>query len=238
MSTYILVHGAWHGQWCWDKVTPLLRQAGHNVVTFDLPAHGGDKTPLSEVSFDLYVRRTCEVLAAQAEPVILVGHSSGGAVISEVAERYPMKIEKLVYLTAYLLHDGESMRQINQNNNKDSLLAPNAVVDESRTYWTVRPEKLKEVFYDDCTDEDITRAKMLLVPEPIRQFSTPIHVTAENFDRIPRVYVECLYDKANTISCQKQMYTATPCQKVLTLPTSHSPFFSAPNTLSKLLLSV
>lgn len=121
MSTYVLVHGAWHGQWCWDKVAPLLRQAGHKVVAFDLPAHGQeDKTPLSEVTFDLYVQRTCEVLAAQAEPVILVGHSSGGAVISGIAERSPMKIEKLVYLTAYLIRDGETMRQINQKNNKDS----------------------------------------------------------------------------------------------------------------------
>ncbi len=51
MSTYVLVHGGWHGQWCWDKVAPLLRQVGHQVVTFDLPAHGQDKTPLSLASF-------------------------------------------------------------------------------------------------------------------------------------------------------------------------------------------
>ena len=236
MSTYVLVHGAWHGQWCWDKVAPLLRQARHKVVVFDLPAHGQeDKTPLSEVTLDLYVQRTCEVLAAQAEPVILVGHSSGGAVISGAAERSPMKIEKLVYLTAYLLRDGETMRHINQNYNKDSLLAPNALADASGTSWTVPPEKLKEIFYGDCSEEDIARAKMLLVPEPIRQFATPVHVTAENFGRIPRVYIQCLQDRANTLPCQRQMYTATPCQRVLTLDTSHSPFFSAPDALSELL---
>lgn len=239
MSTYVLVHGAWHGQWCWDKVAPLLRQAGHNVVTFDLPAHGQeDNIPLSEVTFDLSVQRTCEVLATQAEPVILVGHSSGGTVISGAAERYPMKIEKLVYLTAFLLRDGETMRQINQDHNKDSLLVPNALADESWTSWTVPPEKLKEIFYSDCSDEDIARAKMFLAPEPIRQFTTPIHVTAENFGRVPRVYIQCLQDRANTLACQRQMYTATPCQKVLTLPTSHSPFFSAPNALWELLVSV
>ncbi len=238
MNTYVLVHGAWHGQWCWDKVAPLLRQDGHQVVTFDLPAHGQDTTPLSEVTLDLYVQRTHEVLAAQAEPVILVGHSSGGTVISEVAERYPMKIEKLVYLTAYLLRDGETISQNNQAHNKDSLLAPNVLVDESRTSLTVRPDKLKEIFYGDCSDEDIERAKMLLVPESLASLGTSIHVTAENFGRIPKVYIQCLQDRANTLPCQRQMYTATPCQKVLTLHTSHSPFFSAPDVLSELLVSV
>ncbi len=236
MSTYVLVHGAWHGQWCWDKVALLLRQAGHKVVVFDLPAHGQEnKTPPSEVTFDLCVQHTCEVVAAQAEPVILVGHSSGGAVISGAAERYPMKIEQLVYLTAYLLRDGETIRHINHHHNRASLLAPNALTDASGTCWTVPPEKLKEIFYNDCSDEDIARAKMLLVPEPIRPFATPVHVTAENFGRIPRVSIQCLQDRANTLPCQRQMYTATPCQRVLTLDTSHSPFFSAPDALWELL---
>jgi pimeloyl-ACP methyl ester carboxylesterase len=238
MSTYVLVHGGWHGQWCWDKVTPLLRRAGHQVVTFDLPAHGEDTTPLSEVTFDLYVQRTCEVLAAQTEPVILVGHSSGGNIISVAAERTPMKIEKLVYLTAYLLRDGETIRQNNQNYNKDSLLAPNALLDASRTSITLRPEKLKEILYGDCSDEDIARAKRLLVPEALQTLGAPVHVTAENFGRIPRVYIQCLQDRANTLPCQRHMYTATPCQQVLTLDTSHSSFFSAPQALSERLLSV
>ncbi len=238
MGTYVLVHGGWHGQWCWDKVTPLLRRAGHQVVTFDLPAHGEDTTPLSEVTFDLSVQRTCEVLAAQAEPVILVGHSSGGNIISVAAERTPMKIEKLVYLTAYLLRDGETIRQNNQNYNKDSLLAPNALLDASRTSITLRPEKLKEILYGDCSDEDIARAKRLLVPEALQTLGAPVHVTAENFGRIPRVYIQCLQDRANTLPCQRHMYTATPCPQVLTLDTSHSPFFSAPDALSDLLASV
>ncbi len=238
MSTYVLVHGGWHGQWCWDKVAPLLRQVGHQVVTFDLPAHGQDTTPLSEATFDLSVQRTCEVLAEQAEPVILLGHSSSGTVISGAAEQCPMKIEKLIYLTAYLLRDGETIRQNNQTHNKDSLLAPNVLLDESRTSLTVRPEKLKEIFYGDCSDEDIARAKMLLVPESLASIAAPVHVTAANFGRIPRVYIQCLQDRANTLPCQRHMYTATPCPQILTLDTSHSPFFSAPDALSELLASV
>ena len=237
MSTYVLVHGAWHGAWCWDKLTPFLRQAGHQVITFDLPGQGQDTTPLSEVTLDLYVRRVGEVLVAQREPVILVGHSMGGIVLSQVAERYTAKIEKLVYLTAYLLQDGESLFQIGQSD-IDSLVSPNAIADETGTYLFIPSEKLKEIFYADCSDEDIARAKILVGPQAIRPLATPVHVTPENFGRIPRVYVECLRDRAITPPCQRQMYTASPCEKVFTLDTCHSSFFSAPEELSTLLLSV
>jgi pimeloyl-ACP methyl ester carboxylesterase len=237
MSTYILIHGAWHGAWCWEKVVPLLRQAGHQVITFDLPGHGQDKTPVAEVTLDLYVQRTSEVLATQREPVILVGHSTGGIVLSETAERYPTKIEKLVYLTAFLLQDGHSQGETAQND-RDAILVPNVVFDASGTSLSLPPEKLQEIFYADCADEDIARAKRLLVPhQAIKPLVTPIHVTAENFGRIPRVYIECLQDNAISPACQRQMYTALPCQNVFTLQTSHSPFLSAPEPLSRLLLS-
>ena len=78
MSTYVLIHGAFHGGWCWDKVVPLLEAAGHKVVAPDLPSHGRDDTPIAEVTLDTYARRACEVAAAQSEPVIIVGHSMGG----------------------------------------------------------------------------------------------------------------------------------------------------------------
>ena len=57
MSTYILVHGAWAGGWCWDKVVPLLKQAGHQVETLDLPGHGQDRTPIREITLAAYVKR-------------------------------------------------------------------------------------------------------------------------------------------------------------------------------------
>lgn len=233
MSTYVLVHGTWHGKWCWDKVVPLLRQAGHHVVAFDLPGHGQDTTPVSKTSLDLYVERTCEVLAAQMEPVILVGHSAGGLVISQAAERDPTKIEKLVYLTAYLFQDGEYLLQ-KVPIGADSPL----VVDEAGTSVTMRADMLKDLLYADCSEDDIERAAPLLVPETITLGTAPVHVTSERFGQVPRVYIECLQDRTIIPALQKQMYTALPCQRVLTLDTSHSPFFSAPEALSELLLSV
>jgi pimeloyl-ACP methyl ester carboxylesterase len=103
MSTYVLVHGAWHGRWCWEKVVPLLKQAGHQVEILDLPEYGQDKTLLREITLATYTKRVCETLDAQAEPVILVGHSMAGIVITQVAEERPEKIKTLVYLTAFLV---------------------------------------------------------------------------------------------------------------------------------------
>src|SRR5215471_17226659 len=120
MSRYILVHGAWHGRWCWEKVVPLLRQAGHRVETLDLPGHGQDRTPIREITLAAYTKRVCETLDDQAEPVILVGHSMGGIVITQVAEERPEKIQTLVYLTAFLPQNGESLLQLARMN-ADSL---------------------------------------------------------------------------------------------------------------------
>src|SRR4028119_2195925 len=108
MSTFVLIHGAFHGAWCWDKVTPQLEQGGHEVVALDLPGHGEDQTRAIEVTLESYADRVVEALDAQPEPVVLVGHSLSGTVISQVAERRPEKIDKLGYLCAPLLPNGKS----------------------------------------------------------------------------------------------------------------------------------
>ena len=76
MSTFVLIHGARHGGWCWYKVVPLLEKRGHTVLAPDLPSHGRDKTSISDVSLQTYVDGVCQILDAQREPVILVGHST------------------------------------------------------------------------------------------------------------------------------------------------------------------
>src|SRR5690348_7432805 len=77
MSVFVLIHGSWHGGWCWERVTPLLRAAGHRVIAPDLPGHGHDAPPV-ERAYERYVPFVCGLLDAQPEPVVLVGHSSGG----------------------------------------------------------------------------------------------------------------------------------------------------------------
>jgi pimeloyl-ACP methyl ester carboxylesterase len=102
MTPFILVHGAWHGAWCWERVVPLLAVRGFTARAIDLPGHGDDPTPPGRVSWEDYLERMGEALAAVAGPAILVGHSLGGGVITGAADRWPEKIRALVYLCALL----------------------------------------------------------------------------------------------------------------------------------------
>lgn len=238
MSTYILIHGSWHGGWCWDKVKSLLEQQGHKVVAPDLPGHGQDKTSVPEITLQRFVDRVCKVLDAQTEPVILVGHSMGGIVVTQTAEYRPDKIKTLVYVCAFLPRNGESLLQLAQQD-KETLILPNLIINEEEGYHSVKEEAIRDVFYQDCRDEDVARAKSLLVPqEALAPVATPVQTSDENYGRIPRVYIECLRDQTIGPSLQKQMVSATPCRQILSLNTGHSPFFSAPEALADHLVTV
>ena len=237
MGTYVLIHGAWHGAWCWKKVIPLLEKEGHKVVAPDLPGHGKDKRPIADITLQAYTDRVCQILDEQSDPVVLVGHSMGGVVITQTAEYRPEKISKLVYVTAFLLQNGEFLLQ-HAEPDTEALVLPNLIMSEDQSYANVKQEALKEVFYADCSDEDVEFAKSRLVPQAAAPFAAPVSTTEENFGRVPRVYITCLRDKAISPSIQEKLYKALPCEKVISMDTSHSPFFSAPEELAKHLLSV
>ena len=231
MAIYVLIHGAFHGGCCWDKVARIIRESGHRVEAPDLPGHGKDRTPIQEVTLQLCVEKVCGILDAQSEPVILVGHSMGGIVISQVAEYRHTKIKTLVYLAAVLLPSGESLKQMMEEGRH----SVNVSDDESSI--TFKHELAAEQFYDDCSTEDISRAKSLLGPESTVLLKTPIKISEENFGQVPRVYIETLFDKAVPPAAQKKMQTALPCQKVISVETSHSPFLSAPEMLAAILIT-
>ncbi len=234
LSTYVLVHGASHGAWCWKKVVPILQQNGHTVVAPDLPGHGSDKTPVHNVTLKAYTDRICEVIDAQDDSVILVGHSMAGIVIPQVAEYRPNKISMLVYLTALMPTDGNSMLQTTEE-----IRNPNfrTVADDELSY-VYKEELLRDLFYGDCSEDDIRFAKSLLVPQPIRPTQEPVHTSESRYGRVRRVYIECLQDGIIPPAFQKKMYTAVPCEQVISMNTSHSPFFSAPDELATHLMSL
>jgi len=237
MSTYVLIHGSWHGAWCWKKVIPLIEKEGHKVVAPDLPGHGEDKRPSAEITLRVYTDQVCKILDEQSKPAILVGHSMGGVVITQTAEYRPKKIKKLVYLTGFLLQNGESLFQ-HLKRDTGSLVLSSQILSEDQSYSTIKEEALKKVFYADCSDEDVEFAKSRLVPDPVAASITPVSTTKENFGRVGRVYISCLRDKTISPSKQKKMYQALPCEKVISMDTSHSPFFSAPEELANHLLSM
>jgi pimeloyl-ACP methyl ester carboxylesterase len=211
---------------------PLLQKDGHRVYAPDLPGHGSDKTPISEITLQKYVGTICKIIDAQDQAVILVGHSRGGIVISQTAEVRPRRIRSLVYLAAFLLQNNESMIQLAVEDT-DSLIPPNLAFSEDRSYHFIKdPTMIKEIFYGDCTDEDIDQATSNLVPEPTRPIETPLALTEENYGTVPRYYIGTMQDRAVSPMLQRRMNSAQPCRNVVWMDSSHSPFYSKPDELA------
>jgi pimeloyl-ACP methyl ester carboxylesterase len=237
MPTILLVHGAWHGSWCWAKVVFRLQQLGLNAITLDLPGRAGDTTPVADLTLERYARSVCGVAAVQQQPVIVVGHSMGGAVITQAAEYQPERFAKLVYLCAFLPRNGQSVRELAQTD--PGLVLPNVRFDVPSGYVSFRDDaSLREVFYGDCSEEDVRRAAALLVPEPIAPSATPVEVSADRSGRVPRAYIECRQDRAIPLSLQRSMVQAAPCQETFSLEASHSPFLSMPQHLADILAAI
>lgn len=234
MSTFILVHGSWHGAWCWYKLVPRLEKLGHTVIAPDLPSLGRDRTSVNRVSLTTWRKHVCDIVDRTPGQVVLVGHSRGGIVISEVAEHRPQRVQTLVYLCAFLLRDGQSLFDV-AGSDDTSLVPANMVMSEDKTSSTIRDEILRDAFYGACSDEDVALARLCIQPEASVPLATPLKLSAENFGSVPRVYVECLRDRAIPIALQRRMQANWPCQRVLALDTDHSPFFSRPDELTAVL---
>lgn len=237
MSIFILIHGSWHSAWNWHKVIPILEKQGHKAIAIDLPAMGRDKTPVSTVTMPLVVEKIGELIDSLDEKVILVGHSKNGIVISQVAELFSRKIEKLVYLAAYLVPNGKTQRQYSMQDT-EGVLKPYVTFHEDLNASTLEPAIYKEGLYHDCEDAITELAKVLLSPEPFITGITPLELTEGNYGSVPRFYIECTEDRAVTPFIQRKMYTETPCEKVYSMATSHSPFFSKPQELSDIFCEI
>ncbi len=237
MARFVLVHGAWHGSWCWEKVAPLLEAEGHTVDAVDLPGRGGNPAPVGEMTLETFARYVADRVEAAGGPVVLVGHSMGGMSITQAAELVPDRIETLVYVTAFLPNDGQSLLQL-ADGDPEALVHPNLIVDEAAGTCTVAEQARRETFYGECSAADAAEAAARLVPESLPAMEAPVRITEERAGSIRRVYVECVSDRAITIGKQRELWAARPCERVLTLDADHSPFLSTPQELAAQLLSV
>jgi pimeloyl-ACP methyl ester carboxylesterase len=238
MTTFILVHGAWGGGWCWHKIVPRLGAAGHVAIAPDMKGHGIDRSPSEALTLDSLAEGICSVVARQRDEVVLVGHSFGGTIITEVGERMPEAIKTLVYLAAFVVPGGKSMMDLNAVPDPDSLVLDNLVLAPDGKTATINPARVRDIFFDDCTHEDVTLAQGLLVPEGMAAFSTASSATDARWGRIPSAYIECTRDRAIGIARQRQFASYLKSPKTFSLDCDHSPFFSLPDRLTECLLEL
>lgn len=232
MSTYVLVHGAWHGAWCWEKLTPLLQEKGHRVIAPDLPGHGEDQTPFEKITLKTYVDYIKAIILDLNEPVILVGHSMGGLVISEVGAQIPEKIQKLIYLAAFVPSTGESLTSLAQKQKPTRFSKQMNVIPEDFAMH-LPFDQMKSFAFHQYEKADFDLIAHRFRPDPLLPWGEPVSLS-EHFDSIPKRYIECVYDRALPISTQRIFQQTWGCE-VKTLLSDHSPFYSMPENLARLL---
>jgi len=234
----VLVHGSFHGAWCWQRLLPLLHAAGHEAETLDLPASGDDPAPADAANLASYVERVGEVLARQPGPVVLVGHSMGAIVCAQAAERWPDRLAGVVFVCGLLLRDGETLTQFLAEfahlGIEDQVLAHMQVSDDGRLARFPRAAATP-VFYQRCAAADADWAADHLRPQATAVYAEPPRLTAQGFGRVRRFYVKGLDDRAVSPVYQDLMVSRTPCEAVFPLDTDHSPFLSAPAELATVL---
>ena len=237
-TTYILVHGAWHGSWCYDEVASLLKETGQKVIIPDLPGRNSTSPDaFKNINLNTYVDFITDIVKKQKNPVTLVGHSLAGVIISQVAENIPDKIEHLIYITAFIPDSGESLFDETKNF-KEPGLSTEMIVDLATNRITLnKSEKAMEHLFGDCEPEAAKKAmKRLQDSDAYQPFVAPITTTANRFGRIKKTYVLGRKDSSIIMEDQLKIAIRNKCRMII-LEAGHSPFLSAKEYLADALLN-
>ena len=227
---FVLIHGAWHGDWCWSGVIKELEDAGHTAEAPLMPGHnpGDDR---SHITFDSYVEKIVEVLKTQPKPVILVGHSSAGFLLQVAAPKAPDKIEKLIFHNAFILSDG--MAQFD--------LVPPDVAKAMTSAAKASPDNCVPVMEDfvrgmlmggeprDIQDALIAR----LVPQPLALFATKVNTTDFKQLNIPRTVLFCRDDISLPAGAYIGMAQNLGQHDLLEVEGGHETLFARPEVVAQ-----
>jgi pimeloyl-ACP methyl ester carboxylesterase len=232
---FLLLHGSWHGAWCWHKIVPRLESAGHRAIAVDLPGRGRSPAYAPMVTLGRMVRAAESALPAGGRTTVVV-HSRYGIVASALAERVPDRIERTIYLASFMLPAGK--RVLDYVPDPGSMMPGNVVLDRLRLCDRLEPAAYREALYADCSDDDVTLAASLLTREPSRPALARLRLTGERYGRVPRAYIRLTEDRAVSIGLQDRLLAATAVARVESLAASHSAYFSEPDRLTKSILSL
>lgn len=228
----VLIHGSWHGAWCWHKVVPHLEALGHTVHAPDLPAHGRNwRFMRGRITLTQLAQSVCALLDSISGPALVVAHSRYGIVASTVAEMRPEKCSGLVFLAAYMLKNGERAATFFAKDT-DSKLTPHVRINKATITDSLDEAAYRPFLYADCAESDVALAKALLAAGPSLPAITRLKLTELRYGSVPRHYIELTQDKAVSPMLQKQMLAASPCATVTAIDASHSAYFSCPDKLA------
>jgi pimeloyl-ACP methyl ester carboxylesterase len=221
--TYLLVHGAWHGSWCWQRLGDVLDERGAPWAAIDLPSSGSIDASLDMGADVRELRRFC----VERGPVVLVAHSYGGAVVAEAAPKLN-DLRGIVYVAALVPRLGQSASDVSR---EYALRSPlDETIHREDGQLRLDPAPAARALYGDCDDETRQWAIDQVGTQTLASFRTPR--TSENI-AVASTYVICRRDQALLPPVQEQV--AQRCDDIVEIDSDHSPFLSHPDALADLL---
>ena len=239
MATFVLVHGGWHGGWCWQKLTPFLEAPGHVVYAPTLTGLAERAAELSpDIGLDTHIQDIVGLLEDKdLRDVILVGHSYGGMVITGVVDQAPDRIAHLVYLDTFVPHDGESMVDV-------SPLVIYLLRRQAQDGWRIASRG----DYGVTSEPDRSWVLSMVTPHPLKTFEQPLHLKHPGIvSTKPRTHIECVgsgsvFSRVRPLLRRLLAPRALPPReagwRLRRLSTVHDAMITAPRELADLLLEV
>jgi pimeloyl-ACP methyl ester carboxylesterase len=230
-ATFVLIHGAWHGGWCWQRVTPLLRAVGHDVYAPTLTGLG-ERAHLASRATGLNTHIVDVVSMMQMEDlkdVVLVGHSYAGFVATGAADRSPSRVRTLVYLDAFVPEDGKSLNDFIPPDRR----APfeKAGLDKGvHDPFPLAP-------FGVTKPEDVAWAQPRLRPQPYLTFAHPLKLRG-GAPKMPRVFIRCTAPAYPNFEPFAQRFRNDPAWKYVEVTGGHDAMISNPRGLADALLSL
>lgn len=230
MKHFLFLHGSWHGAWCWHKIVARVQAAGHEATAIDLPGRGRAAALPAFVGLERMVDAAEAALPRDRKTVVVV-HSRNGIVASTLAERVPDRIERTIYLASFMLPSGK--RVLDYVPDRDSMIPAHVEINRVGLWDWLKPRAYREALYADCSDDDISLCRSLLVREPVRPALTRLKLTSDRYGRVPRAYIRLTQDNAVSLRLQDRLLDETPVDRVESIDASHSAYFSQPDVLSQ-----
>lgn len=234
--TFVLVHGSWHGAWCWRRVQPWLREAGFDSHAVTLTGVGERRHLLSaQITLQTHVDDVLNLIEAEElERVVLVGHSYGGLVITQVAatlaKRLPGVLQHLVYVDAHTPKDGESWFDLME----PATAGARVTVGQTVGGGVFLPPPDAAVFGLQGADRDWVNRRQ--TPQPFGVFDSKVRTDDALMAVTPRTFIDCVNPMLDLLAISRARVKADASWRYCAMDTGHDPMVSEPQALAQLLV--
>ena len=228
MTDFVLVHGAWHGAWCWKKILPSLWDKGHRAFAVTLTGLGERAHLLSStIRLATHIEDVAAVIETEElARVVLVGHSYGGLLVTAVADRYAERIDRLVYLDAIVPRSGESWSSTHEESVRQ---ARRAVIARD---GVLPPPPASAYGLSGADAEWVDRRQR---PQPGAAYDDVLHFDEARVASLARTFVDCTSPALPAIETSRHRVRSEPGWQIVEIATGHDSMISAPARLLEVL---